>query len=63
MSKNFTTRTAALKATLADIRKLNTKQISIDGKSVQEIVDENKFIVQDSLSEKMKMIYMAHMSI
>ena len=34
MSDNFTTRTASLRATLAQIRKLDTKEVSINGENI-----------------------------
>jgi hypothetical protein len=36
MSNNFTTRTASLRATTADIRKLEAKDIILGGKNIQE---------------------------
>ena len=46
MSKNYNTRTASLKATIADIRNLDAKQIDAEniklkGKNILEYIDEN----------------------
>lgn len=40
MSDNFTTRTASLRATLAQIRKLDTKELSIDGQNIETIFND-----------------------
>ena len=41
MSKNYNTRTASLKATIADIRNLDAKKINLDGKNILEYIDES----------------------
>ena len=41
MAKNYNTRTASLKATIADIRNLDAKQINLDGKNILEYIGES----------------------
>ena len=41
MSKNYNTRTASLKATIADIRKLDAKKIFLDNKNILEYIEES----------------------
>ena len=48
MTKNYTTKTASLKATKIDTRNLDAKKISIDGKNVLDYIDENETIVKDT---------------
>ena len=48
MTKNYTTKTASLKATKIDARNLDAKKISIDGKNVLDYIDENETIVKDT---------------
>ena len=37
----YTTKTASLKATKADIKNINAKNMTLGGKSIPEIIDEN----------------------
>jgi hypothetical protein len=46
MSK-YTTTTAALKATTADIRTLDAKNINLKGKNITDLIAENKTAVLD----------------
>ena len=52
MSEIYTTNTASLKATIADIRKLNTKlidvnKLNVNGQDIKELIDDNKIVILD----------------
>ena len=52
MSEIYTTNTASLKATIADIRKLNTKvidvnKLNVNGQDIKELIEENKTVILD----------------
>ena len=47
MTKNYTTKTASLHATVIDSRNVDAKKISIDGKNVLDYINEKETIVKD----------------
>ena len=47
-SNLYTTKTASLKATKADIKNINVKNMTLGGKTIPEIIDENMIKVQTS---------------
>ena len=47
MTKNYTTKTASLRATVIDSRNVDAKKISIDGKNLLDYIDEKETIVKD----------------
>ena len=52
MSEIYTTNTASLKATIADIRKLNTKvidvnKLNVNGQDIKELIEDNKIVILD----------------
>ena len=48
MTKNYTTKTASLRATKIDTRNLDVKKLSIDGKNVLDYINESETIIKDS---------------
>ena len=44
---NYTTRTASLRATKANVRTLDVKKIQLDGKNILDYLKDNKTIVLD----------------
>lgn len=54
MAKNFNTRTASLKATIADIRNLDAKQINLDGKNILEYLSDSEFDSYDTRDPQLK---------
>ena len=46
MTKNYTTNTASLKATIADIRQLNGKEISLNGKNILDYISDSTTTVK-----------------
>jgi hypothetical protein len=48
MSKNYNTRTASLKATIADIRNLDAKKIVLAGKDVLDRISDAEFTSYDT---------------
>ena len=52
--KNYTTKTAALKATVADVRNLDAKKISLDGKNILDYIDESSFDSYDTRDPQLK---------
>ena len=46
-TKNYTTRTASLRATKANVRTLDVKKIQLDGKNILDYLKDNKTIVLD----------------
>ena len=56
MSDNFTTRTASLRTTLAQIRKLDTKEVSINGENIDsryaQLHENNTFTALNTFEEK-----------
>jgi hypothetical protein len=47
MGKNFTTKTASIKATHADVRKLDAKEIKINGENILDKIKSSKTTVLD----------------
>ena len=47
MTKNYTTKTASLRATNIDTRNLDAKKISLDGKNVLDYINESETIIKD----------------
>ena len=54
MSKNYTTDTASLKATIADIRRLNGKEISLNGKNILDYISDSEFNSYDTRDPQLK---------
>ena len=54
MAKNYNTRTASLKATIADIRNLDAKQINLDGKNILEYISDSEFNSYDTRDPQLK---------
>ena len=59
MSKNYNTRTASLRATIADIRQLNAKQldakqIKLDGTNIEDIIQSSSVKIDDGREVKTK---------
>lgn len=54
MSKNYNTRTASLKATIADIRNLDAKQINLDGKNILDYISDSEFNSYDTRDPELK---------
>jgi uncharacterized protein YmfQ (DUF2313 family) len=52
--KNYTTKTAALKATVADIRNLDAKKISLDGKNILDYISDSAFNSYDTRDPQLK---------
>lgn len=50
-TKNYTTKTGALKATIADINRLDAKKIALNGKNILDYLSESKTIVFDERGE------------
>lgn len=44
---NYTTKTASLRATKANVRTLDVKKIQLDGKNILDYLKDNKTIVLD----------------
>lgn len=47
MSEKYTTKTASLKATRADVQKLDAKKMLLNGKNILDYIEENKTTVLD----------------
>lgn len=60
MSDNFTTRTASLRATLAQIRKLDTKELLLDGQDANNIFakldEDNTFTANNTFSASLQVL-------
>jgi hypothetical protein len=54
MEKNYNTRTASLKATIADVRNLDAKQINLYGKNILEYIKESGFDSYDTRDPQLK---------
>ena len=54
MSKNYTTDTASLKAAIADIRRLNGKEISLNGKNILDYISDSEFDSYDTRDPQLK---------
>ena len=54
MAKNYNTRTASLKATLADIRNLDAKQIKLKDKNILDYIKEAEFDSYDTRDPQLK---------
>lgn len=52
--KLYTTKTAALKATTADIRRLNGKEISLNGKNILDYISDSEFNSYDTRDPQLK---------
>ena len=46
MSRIYTTKTPSIKATIADIRKLNVKDLTINGEGIIEKINSAKTVVK-----------------
>lgn len=54
MSRIYTTKTPSLKATFADIRRLNGKEISLNGKNILDYITDSEFNSYDSRDPQLK---------
>ena len=54
MATNYTTRTAALKATKADINKLDAKKMLLNGKNILDYISESEFNSYDTRDPQLK---------
>ena len=52
--KLYTTKTASLKATTADIRRLNSKEISLNGKNILDYISDSEFDSYDTRDPQLK---------
>ena len=54
MATNYTTRTAALKATKADINKLDAKKMLLNGKNILDYISDSEFDSYDTRDPQLK---------
>lgn len=54
MSKKFITNTASIKATIADVRNLDAKQIKLKGKSILDYISDSEFDSYDTRDPQLK---------
>ena len=53
-TKNYTTKTAALRATIADVNKLETKKMSLNGKNILDYISDSEFNSYDTRDPQLK---------
>ena len=53
-TKNYTTKTAFLRATKADVRTLDTKKLFIDGKNILDYISDSEFDSYDTRDPQLK---------
>lgn len=54
MAKNYNTKTASLKATIADVRVLDAKKMNLDGKNILDYISDSEFDSYDSRDPQLK---------
>ena len=54
MAKNYNTRTASLKATIADVRVLDAKKMNLDGKNILDYISDSEFDSYDTRDPQLK---------
>ena len=54
MATNYTTKTAALKATKADINKLDAKKLLLNGKNILDYISDSEFNSYDTRDPQLK---------
>ena len=54
MGKNFTTKTASIKATHADVRKLDAKEIKLKDKNILDYIKDSEFNNYDTRDPQLK---------
>ena len=54
MAKNYTTQTASLKATIADVRNLDAKKLTLNGKNILDYISESGFDSYDTRDPQLK---------
>lgn len=54
MAKNYNTRTASLKATIADVRVLDAKEMSLNGKNILDYISDSEFDSYDTRDPQLK---------
>ena len=54
MATNYTTKTAALKATKADINKLDAKKMLLNGKNILDYISDSEFNSYDTRDPQLK---------
>ena len=54
MAKNYNTRTASLRATIADVRVLDAKEMSLNGKNILDYISDSEFDSYDTRDPQLK---------
>lgn len=53
-TKNYTTKTASLRATKADVRNLDAKKLNLDGKNILDYISDSEFNSYDTRDPQLK---------
>jgi len=53
-TNNYTTRTASLRATIADVRVLDAKKMNLDGKNILDYISDSEFDSYDTRDPQLK---------
>ena len=54
MPRNYTTQTASLKTTFADIRNLDSKKLTLNGKNILDYISDSEFDSYDTRDPQLK---------
>ena len=54
MARNYTTKTASLKATFADVRNLDAKKMLLNGKNILDYISDSEFNSYDTRDPQLK---------